>query len=400
MFRETHFNRFNKGKAIIRDYKDGITQCYLINTKGELVYKFEPNVWADNIEDDNVIFAREENIEKFEGTALFDLNGRQLTDFKYQTIYGGVEEGFFEVESLDNKHGHISITGKEVIPCIYEDGHWFSEGVSPEKLNGKWGMINWKNETVIPFEYEAILRCNNNNRISAKLNGKWGIIDKFNNTLIDFKYDEICNYLTRDCGSMPAKMGDKWGIIDIYGSTLFDFIYDDCGTLDQKGWYKFKQNGKWAIFNCEKNCFISDFIYDEVDLYVNGICEVRLNGKDDCIDETNTPISDFTYDFVRHFYRTNLIVVTKNGKTGLMNMGGKILIIPKYKDRIKYASENMLVWEDDNFNQYVTDINMNIIIPKKKYQNFYGGYNSGIISMRDSAYYNTKGEKLELKFEL
>ena len=60
----------------------------------------------------------------------------------------------------------------------------------------------------------------------------------------------------------------------------------------------------------------------------------------------------------------------------------------------------MLVWEDDNFNQYVTDIAMNVIIPKQEYQKFYGGYNSGIISMRDTAYYNTKGEKIELKFEL
>ncbi len=398
MFRETHYNRFNKGKAIIRDYKDGITQCYLINTKGELVYKFEPNVWADNIEDDNVIFARKEINEKFEVEALFNSNGRQLTDFKYQSILGGIEEGFFEVKSLDDKHGHINIAGEEIIPCIYDDGHYFEEGVSPEKFNNKWGMINWKNETVIPFEYEDIWGCNNN-RISANLNGKWGVIDKFNNKIIDFKYDEISIYLTRNCGSMPAKIGDKWGIIDIYGNTLFDFIYEDCDSLDEKGWYKFKRNGKWAIYSCEKNNFISDFIYDEVDLYVNGICEVRLKDKYDCIDETNTPISDFMYNNVQHFYGTNLISVNKNGKTGLMNTGGKILISPKYKDRIKYTNENMLVWEDDNFNQYVTDINMNIIIPKQKYQRFYGGYNSGMIATSDG-YYNTKDEKLELKFEL
>ena len=226
MFREIHFDRFNKGKAIIRDYKDGITQCYLINTKGELLFKFPQNVWADNIEDDNVIFANKDINDKFNGEALFSIDGRQLTDFKYRAIYGGSEEGFFEVENIEHKHGHISMTGEEVVPCIYDDGHYFEEGVAEECINGKWGMINWKNETVIPFEYEAISRCNNHNRISAKLNGKWGIIDKFNNKVIDFKYDEICNYLTRDCSSMPAKMGDKWGIIDIYGNTLFDFIYE------------------------------------------------------------------------------------------------------------------------------------------------------------------------------
>ena len=83
-----------------------------------------------------------------------------------------------------------------------------------------------------------------------------------------------------------------------------------------------------------------------------------------------------------------------------MNTGGKILIKPKYNDYIKFASENMLVWEDDECNQYVTDIDRNIIIPKRKYQEFNGSYNSGIITMRDEGYYNTKGEKIELKFKL
>ncbi len=220
-FRETHFNPFNKNRAIIRDCIDGVTQCYLINTNGELIYKFEPNVWADHIEDDNVIFAYRDIDNRKRGEALFDINGNQLTDFKYKGIYHGVEEGFFEVCDLNNKKGHLSITGYEIIPCIYEDSCRFQEGVSAMKLNDKWGMIDYKNSTVIPFMYEDMF-CSFNNKIPAKLNNKWGVIDKFNNKIIDFKFDEIGLYINRDCLTFPAKLNDKWGIIDIYGNTVFD----------------------------------------------------------------------------------------------------------------------------------------------------------------------------------
>lgn len=391
---ETTYNRFNKNRAIIRDYKNGVTQCYLINTNGELIHKFEPDIWVDTVEDDNVIFVDNNGL-----IALFDSNGQQLTDYKYSRILGGIEEGFFEVIDKNNKYGQLSITGEEVIPCIYDDSGYFEEGIVPMKLGEKWGMVNHKNETIIPFEYEDIFGCNNN-RISAKLNGKWGVIDKFNNKLIDFKYDEICIYLIRDCGSIPARVGDKWGIIDIYDNVIYDFIYDDCDSLDEKGWYKFKQKDKWAIYSCERNSFISPFIYDEVEIYSSWVCKVKLNGKYDYVDTENVPVSDFCYDTIHHFYRTNLVSIYKNGKCGLMNTGGKILIEPKYDDCIKRASENMLVWEDNEYNQYVTDIDMNIIIQKRKYQKFNGGYNSGFISVRNNGYYNKIGKKLELNLKL
>ena len=84
-----------------------------------------------------------------------------------------------------------------------------------------------------------------------------------------------------------------------------------------------------------------------------------------------------------------------------MNTGGKIITPPKYPDSIKYASENMLVMEDDTGTQYVMDIEGNIVITKRKYQRFYGGYSCGYIVPRlDSGYYYKHGNKLELKFKL
>lgn len=70
-------------------------------------------------------------------------------------------------------------TGREIIPCIYDKGHYFLEGVAAECLNGKWGMVDHFNNTIIPFEYEDIFVCKNN-LINVQKNEKWG-----------FEYDKL-----------------------------------------------------------------------------------------------------------------------------------------------------------------------------------------------------------------
>ena len=403
--RETHYNPFVKGKAIIRDYKDGITQCYCINTKGELLFKFPPHCWAgDTIEDDNVILVTnhsDDNEQPYH--ALFDTNGKQLTDFAYKNIFCGVEEGFFEA-TKDGKCGHLNLRGEEVIPFIYEDSLYFQEGVSGMKMGGKWGMIDHKNETVIPFEYEEI-GDSANNYISAKRNGKWGVIDKFNNVVIDFKFDELPYQFigSRDCGSTFAKIGDKYGIIDVYGETLFDFVYDDLDSADDDGrWYQFKKDGKWALYSCEKNDFVSPFMYDDIDFYERGFFKVTVGEHTTYIDRENRPITDESIECIDMLYGSNFIKFVKDGKCGVMNTGGKIILPPRSDCGCIRYSEGMFVMQDDNYCKFVMDINENIIIPKRKgfWNDFYGSFSNGLIATYHDGYYNKKGEKLELQFEL
>ena len=399
---ETYYNPFKKGKGIIKDYRDGITQCYCINPQGELLFKFEPHLWAFQVEEDDVIFVSN-NSDTYgvnDYHALFDSNGNQLTNFVYDAICGGSEEGFFEAQK-DRKWGHLSTTGEEVIPFIYDESMYFTEGVSGMKLGDKWGMVNYRNETVIPFEYEEIGFCENN-RITAKKGGKWGVIDKFNNVVIDFKFDELpyAFWAERECGSTYARLGDKYGIIDIYGQTLFDFVYDEVDKADDDGrWYKFRKDDKWALYSCENNRFISPFMYDEIDFYTCGLFEVKIGERNFYVDKENRPIADENCKSYELFCDSNLIAFEKDGKSGIMNTGGKVLIEPKYEDRFRHYSEGLFVLRDKNYYEYVMDIDENIIIPKMEYWGFWCGFSDGIISTH-RGYYTSKGKKLKLKFEM
>lgn len=397
---EISFYPFNNKKGIIEEYKNGITQCYCVNTDGELLFKLPTHCTAIEVEDDNVIFVSDSNSKKEYCEALFDSNGNQLTDFVYKRIFGGSEEGFFEAEK-DGKFGQLSNTGAEIVPFIYDESMYFTEGIAGMKLNGKWGMVDCQNNTVIPFVSEDIGFCKNN-RISVKKNGKWGVIDKFNNVVIGYEFDELPYIFLgdRNCGSTYAKLGDKYGIIDIHGEILFDFIFEAVDCADDYGkWFSLKKDGKWALYSCEKNMFISPFMYDYIDYYENGIFNVQVNGKSFYVDTENRPIADENFECGKIFYGSTLIPFQKNGKYGVMNTGGKIIIEPKYEDKFEDYSDGMFVMLHNNFQEYVMDIEENIVLPKNKNLKFFNGFSDGIIATYYNGYYKNNGEKLELKFD-
>ena len=185
---EYEFLPFVNNKAFI--YKDYVfdknSHRICINSQGDVLFELPKGVKCFSYEDEDVLFASNEK-----GLyALIDNKGNNLTGYIYDVILGGMEEGFFEVKR-DGKHGHIDICGNEVIPCIYEDGAFFSEGIAPEKLNNKWGCIDSKNNIIIPFEYDFCGWFLEYELAEVRKNGKSGFVNSQNEIIIPLEYDRV-----------------------------------------------------------------------------------------------------------------------------------------------------------------------------------------------------------------
>ncbi len=148
-------------------------------------------------------------------------NGKTI----YRHVYGN--------EQLwNNIYGFIDKTGKVVIELKYNEVFDFSEGYAwvGTKINGKmkYGCINVKGETVIPFEYEEDKKNNYYLRggyvFSGGLAGvkkeKWGFVDTKGNVVHPFIYDEILDFSE---GLAWVKKDGKWGLIDKFGTSTFDY---------------------------------------------------------------------------------------------------------------------------------------------------------------------------------
>ena len=387
-----HFDGIKDGKS---DY--GARIC--INTKGEKLFELpDREMFCFMFEDEDVAFvANDDGLY-----ALMNNKGEFLTDFVYDHIYGGIEEGLFEVKR-NKKHGHIGINGKEIIPCMYDDGSYFSEGVAAECLNGKWGMIDFFNNTVIPFDYEEIYLCKNNH-INAKKNGKYGLINKNNEVVIDFIYDEIHHVCTRECLVYPAKKDDKWGVIDRYGNVIEDFIYDEEDYLSDHNdnigeFIKFTKDKQCALYSTKEKTFLTDFIYDDIEFISENRFAVKKDDKFGFVDIYGELVVPVIYEKVKDFSE-GLCSVVKDNKSGVIDTFGNV-VIPFEYDRLQDCKEGMIKAKKGD-KHYFINRNNNIVIEFNedffyRSSRFNNGFTTAWTKEQGEVYIDKTGKILEIK---
>ena len=147
-------NSFSDGLAFaVQDDKQGF-----IDKTGEFVIQLE-NISRRYIYYgitgyfENGLAVIQENEKKYN---YIDKTGAVILSVEYELAYN-FYEGLAGVltDRRDEKWGFIDITGKEVIPCIYDDAMpWFSDGVANVSKDGKWGYIDTSGNTVVPFIYD------------------------------------------------------------------------------------------------------------------------------------------------------------------------------------------------------------------------------------------------------
>ena len=79
--------------------------------------------------------------------ALFNINGKQLTEFKYM-VFGKFTEGVAKAR-IDNKFGFIFPNGKVAIPIKFDYCEDFKNGYALIKQGDNWGAINKKGKIKI-----------------------------------------------------------------------------------------------------------------------------------------------------------------------------------------------------------------------------------------------------------
>lgn len=92
-----------------------------------------------------------------------------------------------------NKFGYINFKGETIIPFEYSKFSVFKDGITLNKKNGYYGMIDTLNKVLIPFEYDGGEPLKNDTAIMIK-QGKFGIINHKNEILVEFIYDKISRF--------------------------------------------------------------------------------------------------------------------------------------------------------------------------------------------------------------
>ena len=207
---------FEEGYAIVKEYE----RYGMIDHEGNIVL---PTKYQELTPMNNGRFFAVDDLSG--KAALFDNRFKRLTDFKYDKVIA-YTEGYFIVQ-VGDKQTFLDMKGKEAFKW-YDLVGGFSEGYSMVQQNGKFGIINTKERTILPIEYD-----NSGTRqmeytfceglALVEKNGKYGFINKRGNFVIPLIYNSAFHCTE---GLIPVKKGSKWGYIDKEGNVVCDFVFD------------------------------------------------------------------------------------------------------------------------------------------------------------------------------
>lgn len=116
------------------------------------------------------------------------------------------------------------------------------------------GIVNLKNETVVPLSYSNVFPWNNRAIVCRR--NRWGIIDYTGNIIIPLKYEGLFSSGIDDF--FIFKMNEKYGLIDRVGTILIPSIYDDIKAtvqFDKKSWFAVCKENKWYYINRKEKLY-------------------------------------------------------------------------------------------------------------------------------------------------
>src|SRR6185437_16091828 len=235
---------------------------------------------------------------------------------------------------------------------------FYSEGLAPQKIDGKYGFIDTKNRVVISYQYDTIYKGFHEGYAVVGKKGKAGLIDKKGKVIVPFEFSSIGEYKHHlipvenekgwgfynfdgdqliDClydnfrilhGKLIVQKAGKWGVIDTKGNVLTDFKYKEL-SFDGKNFWGTPVN-KWTLKNF-KNESLATFEYDSVKPADGTTTFIySMVGNYGLCDNTETPITSTIYDYIFRC-EDRLAIVKKRNKYGVITIEGKTLLPINYK---------------------------------------------------------------------
>ena len=277
------------------------------------------------------------------------------------------------------KFGYVDESGKAVIPAIYDQADDFCEGlagvlVRDAEGKGQCGFINTSGETVIPLEYQMATAFGGGRAVVLDWDGSWFSLDRTGAKTAIAAHLSIGKQVGDLISVLDNVEGrNLYGVINTSGETVVESMYDDV-RIDENGIITVRDGIKAGVYNGDGEVIAPVGAYDSPNILDDGciIAYAYESGKQ--IWYILDPKGNVTATFED---RSNLraagdgaIYFTENGKTGLMDHDGKVLMPAGYEGA--YLLGDGLVEFSENGKSGVKDMSGKVLVPA-----IYNGVMSG-----------------------
>ncbi len=238
-----------------------------------------------------------------------DRNGQPVSGFKYE-----IQEREYVGDDLDGVTDPVWIVQKD----------W------------KYGVVSEDFETVlIPFRYDALYLDfdSDGTLFRAERNGKCGLIDINNETILPF----VANYFYSLCNGMRAYNTDiGFGYMDSSGAPVISPRFSDANNF-YEGLAAVAVNGIWGYID-RTGAFVIQPQFNSAEDFFAGLAIVEESERYGLIDKTGKMIVPLMYQEIRGTSE-DLYAVKKDNLWGVINEAGKMVIPAQFEDISWFSSD-------------------------------------------------------------
>ncbi len=253
---------------------------------------------------------------------FIDSTGKKMFDVSaYRNAFYFIN-GYSVVANKDGLYGMIDRTGKEVVPCIYEEGpQWLNgDNYAVSLPNEGKKIINIKGGTALPVkDFKELYYDEINNKYALSNNDGW--------------------YLLNDKGAVIKKM-DAGGVLYPRGD-MYIVNRDSTG-----------KGTEWALLDGEGNFVVPYGKYNSIDNMSEGLACVGIetnvtpsaeagisdvHQKVGYIDKTGKEVIPLQFEDIMQPFSYGLAPAMQKGKIGYIDKTGAWVIQPKFDKAVPFS---------------------------------------------------------------
>ncbi len=337
---------FKNGSAIVK--KDSVYG--LISKNG--TFLIQPQYQELSEANDNIYMA-----ERNDNSGYLHKNGDTLTGFIFD-LAGDFINGFAIINKTE-KYGLINIQGNYSIEPKYAELVFIGNGLLKAlSENESWGILNLTGDTILPFSYDAIGEFSEQRALVAKKE-KCGYVNEQGIIIIPLRYSYSTFMLSTGKfynGYALLKQKIKSVLIDTAGKIITFSGVEDY-SRPSEGLIPILKNKKWGYAGINGKIRIP-CTFESVESFNHGFAIIRQSKLEGLIDTTGTIFISPMYENI--IVKEKSILVRNKGKSGLLTLGGTLLI-PCLYDKIEFLSPTIALAIDEKGLIYINLNNGKII---------------------------------------
>lgn len=406
------------------NYSDGTYKSKAINSKNEQLYASYNSVEALSNYDQNNNIWYEDNVLKVEKDGkygLINLDGNEILRCEYDKIdtIKGIKNSI--LIQKDGVYGLVNTSGNIIIDVNYKEISAlttdYTNGYIVKNSDGNLGIVGTNKEQILDCKYSDIKHVFGNDMYVVKENGNWKLVNKAGDKNIDINYSDVksingekvvvvnsgkfgiygidktekvkCEYQNIEYAFSDyyiAQKDNKYGIINSNGEILVKFDYDnlkfnvdaDClegvkandsnvylidRNLELKltginptvynGYIRINIDNEYKFYNLKFEEKSNRDVFSNNTLYV-----AKNDGKYGLVNKDGTLVVQYQYDDITEQNEYGFVAVKKDDKWGIIDQYGNVVVDPKYE--LSNVSKNSVIgkWhlaENVNTTYYVCE---------------------------------------------